>query len=103
MIWYFAQSIAPSINLGDYAIQVWGPWALVTLLLAAIVVIQYRKQLKADAKIDQLQTEKEELMEKRLQESKDSATAKALPADEITRFVGNLYELSKQRANERAN
>ncbi len=98
MIWntYLAE-IVPSINLGDYAIQIWGPFALVVLGLLAVVVIQYRQGIKKDLVIEQKQAKIDELQEKRLQDSKDSATAKALPADEITRFVGNLYELSKQQ------
>lgn len=100
MTW-LAQAIIPTTNLGDYAIQIWGSFALVLLLLLGALIIVYRSNVKKDSKIESLQSENTKLLLERIQDAKDFAKLDAQPNEELKKFIGTLFDVYNRSLNDR--
>lgn len=86
MIWV-AEILSPNTNIGDYLISVGGPLGIIIIGLVIALLYYVRKADKIQEKLD-------EERNKRLEDEKARSITNNLPFQELTRFVGNLYDQS---------
>lgn len=99
MTW-FAQ-VAPTTNLGDYALGVFGAYALAMFILVAIIVYLVRQNKQKDSKIELQQTENKALLEARIQDAKDFAKLDAKPNEELRKFIATLFDVYNHTLNDK--
>ena len=89
MTWYFSQAL-PTVNIGDYLIQVGGPLGIIIIGLLVALVYYVRKS-------DKLQNQLDQEKDKRLADALEFSKLTREPFERFTDFVRNLYDGSNSR------
>lgn len=96
---WFADIVTPTTNLGDYALQTFGAFAIILFMLIAAIVFQYRTGVKKDNKIESQENEIKQMLKDRVQDAKDLAALEARPNEELKKFIGTLYDVYTRSIN----